>query len=176
MGVSLSFAEHDYDSCIATLRSELRDFANARIEISFPAEYRYSKPIRDLVSYVLEQTAVNPPWNRRFALITDELVNNSIEHGSHEGDTNAFVCETRAEDDGLLIMLAVTDSGRGPHPTTADAMRKARTDKVNKGFADHAGTRGRGLFQIIENLADSMEFEDNPGGGLTVRIIKKFAL
>ncbi|HRI36599.1 MAG TPA: ATP-binding protein [bacterium] len=176
MSVSLSLAEHDYDFCLAMLQREFTDFSQARVELLFPAEYRYSKTLRDLVSFMLEQTSINSPWNRRFALITDELVNNSIEHGSREGDVNTFVCDISTEESKLNIKLSVSDSGHGPRPLDASAMRKVREEKIQKGFLKHTGTRGRGLFQIIENLVDALEFEDSPSGGLTVSARKTFAL
>ncbi|MBN1258466.1 hypothetical protein JXA05_01780, partial [Candidatus Peregrinibacteria bacterium] len=32
--------------------------------------------------------------------------------------------------------------------------------------------RGRGLAQIVANWTDTLEFRDNPGGGLTVHVTK----
>lgn len=66
----------------------IQDFSDFTIVITFLSDYTQSKMIRDGMLYLFEKNNINLPWKNRFALISDELVNNSIEYGSMPFDKN----------------------------------------------------------------------------------------
>jgi len=70
------------------------------------------------------------------------------------------------------IVLSVTDTGSGSHAKTAKAMSEIRDKYQNKDYSAHHSIRGRGLFLIIHQLVDNLEFLDDDKGGLTVKIEK----
>ena len=51
-------------------------------QIDFGTDHSQSKIIRDFIGYIFDKYSVDKLWRGRFVLITDELVNNAIEHGS----------------------------------------------------------------------------------------------
>ena len=176
MTLSVKLSEHSYDSLIAYLDSHISDLRNFEILGEFVADYRESKTIRDIVSHLLQRNNVRPPWDRRFALITDELVNNSIEHGSALGDTITFRIIFSSESaQEIDIRMEIADRGTGTNAKTAAEMEEVRNMKLSNGFEKYRENRGRGLFQIIVRLVDTLYFGDNPEGGLIVGITKKLS-
>lgn len=129
--------------------------------------------IRDLVLYLFEKNSINVPWKGRFALVSDELVNNSIEYGSLPLDKNEFHITFTTADNILTINIEVSDTGRGPEAKTSSQMTELRHIKESSGFNNYLEKRGRGLFQMVTNLVDDLYFRDNPTGGLVVGITKK---
>lgn len=125
---------------------------------------------------MLANAGAESRWCRRFALVVDELVNNAIEHGSAEGDIIEVSVQITAQDAGMRVVLCVCDAGHGPHAKSAEEMNTLRDTKVASGFDHYLGNRGRGLFQIITTLADSLEFSARSVGGLCVRVEKYFTL
>ena len=75
-------SHQDYDTAMRLLRETYRDLSNIDIEIEFGTDHSQSKILRDFVGSVFDAHGVFAPWKGRFVLITDELVNNAIEHGS----------------------------------------------------------------------------------------------
>ena len=159
---------------------DLLDFANANIKdpgafdlfVTFQADYGQSKMIRDLILNLFERNSIEVPWKNRFALISDELVNNSIEYGSMPLDKNGFFISFRAKDGLLHVTLEVQDTGRGLEAKSSQEMEEIRKMKEMQGFDNYLGKRGRGLFQMITRLVDELYFRDNDDGGLTVGIRK----
>ncbi len=130
---------------------DLLDFANAKIadpgsfdlSISFQADYGQSKMIRDLILSLFERNSIDVPWKNRFALISDELVNNSIEYGSMPLDKNGFFISFRSEGDILHVTLEVRDTGRGLEAKSSQEMEEIRKMKEMQGFDNYLGKRGR---------------------------------
>lgn len=159
---------------------DLLDFADSKIVdprsfdlfLTFQADYGQSKMIRDLILHLFERNSIEVPWKNRFALISDELVNNSIEYGSMPLDKNGFFISFRAENGILHVTLEVQDTGRGLEAKNSKEMEEIRKMKEMQGFDGYLGKRGRGLFQMITRLVDELYFRDNVDGGLTVGIRK----
>jgi hypothetical protein len=58
----------------------IEDFKSFDIAITFKSDYSQSRVIRSFVLYIFEKNDIDAPWNNRFSLMADELVNNSIEY------------------------------------------------------------------------------------------------
>ncbi len=164
-----------YDSAqlVAHLESCVEDMGNFCFSGTFSAEYHHSRTIRDTISAILQKNKVEPPWNRRFALISDELVNNAIEHGSQSGDQNSFMFCIDSSGSPSVTMT-VSDAGNGLSRKTAADMETLREKKREERLSGYTNQRGRGLFHIIETLVDALEFHDNERGGLDVTVRKTF--
>jgi len=154
------------------LEELISDFANFDLLISFPAYFEQSKIIRDNINFLFEKNGIRIPWKSRFSLITDEMVNNSIEHGSLEGDENHIHIRFATKRGKLSVKLEVKDTGRRGKVGNSEEMEKMQKEREDRGFEDYRGKRGRGLFQLIKSLVDDLYFEDNPNGGLTVGVSK----
>lgn len=121
---------------------DLLDFANRNIPnpgefdfyLTFQADYGQSKMIRDIILFLFERNSIEVPWKNRFALISDELVNNSIEYGSMPLDKNGFFIRFRTEGSKLQVTLEVRDTGRGLEAKNSKEMEELRKMKEIQGF------------------------------------------
>lgn len=85
--------------------------SNISYHIDFDADHSRSKIIRDFVGNIFDLHSIHHPWRGRFILITDELINNAIEHGSLPGDIDSCIIEAGINDkDEFFITLEVHDT------------------------------------------------------------------
>ena len=174
--VQIEISNLEYSDLLEAVSDKISDFGNFELSLLFKADYNQSKMIRDLILYLFEKNNINVPWKNRFALVSDELVNNSIEYGSLPLDKNKFLMQFKTENGMLSINIEVYDTGRGPEAKTSQEMEEIKKMKETSGFRGYLGKRGRGLFQLITNLVDELYFRDNPNGGLIVGIKKKLSV
>ena len=166
----------NYEESMNKLTQTLSDPDNISCQIDFDADHGNSKIIRDFIGQIFDLHMIEHPWKGRFILITDELINNAIEHGSSVGDIDSCIIETRKGIDGeFSITLEVHDTGTGKDAKDATHMESIRDDRLE----DHANAdgiymekRGRGLFHITEKLVDKLSFSASPRGWLAVKIEK----
>ena len=151
----------------------ITDFSDFEILVSYKSDYSQTKMIRDNILYLFERNSINVPWKNRFALISDELVNNSIEYGSMPLDKNELYIKFNPENGKLKVHIEVSDTGRGAEAKTSQEMEEIRKLKEMQGFDGYLGKRGRGLFQLVTNLVDELYFRDGSSGGLVVGIRKE---
>lgn len=144
-------------------------------KIHFQSNYQHSKTIRDFVGAIFDHFFIHHPWRGRFILITDELINNSIEHGSKNNDTNACYIRVGREESGdFHISLEVHDTGKKQKNKLNHAdFEKIKHDRTqNQNNEIYMEKRGRGLFHITEKIVDTISFSESPIGGLAVKIEK----
>lgn len=165
-----------YNELVDFVDTNVSDVGNFDLELIFKADYNQSKIIRDLILLLFQRNNIEVPWKNRFVLISDELVNNSIEYGSLPLDKNRFTIHFRSLDKMLTINMEVCDTGRGLESKTSQEMEELKTLKTSTWFDGYLGKRGRGLFQLVTNLVDELYFKDNPNGGLIVGVRKKMEL
>lgn len=89
----IDISHQEYSEAMSKLKNACPDFSRIEIIVDFSADHSQSKIIRDFVGSIFEYHNIRTPWGGRFILITDELVNNAIEHGSSEGDIDSCVIE-----------------------------------------------------------------------------------
>jgi anti-sigma regulatory factor (Ser/Thr protein kinase) len=157
------------------LATTITDPDHISCEISFDADHSRSKIIRDFVGIIFDTHNIEQPWKGRFVLITDELINNAIEHGSQPTDIDSCVIEAHDTATGFTISLEVHDTGRGKDAKDATHMESIRDDRLSEGETKsgvYMSKRGRGLFYITEKLVDHLSFASSPRGWLAVRIEK----
>lgn len=167
--------EHlEYDTALVLLEKSCPDLSWVEISIDFGADHSQSKILRDFIGRIFEKHKIVPPWRWRFILITDELINNAIEHGSTTGDVDTCIIKAGKDTENTFsITLEVHDTGNkepSNKPETMDALRKMKKNESSK--AVYMEKRGRGLFYITEKLVDRLEFAESPKGGLAVKIEK----
>jgi hypothetical protein len=80
--VSFDISHQEYEEALASLHRLCPDLKKVDITIEFGADHKHSKVLRDFVGSIFDAHGIFAPWRGRFILITDELVNNAIEHGS----------------------------------------------------------------------------------------------
>lgn len=171
--LSIDISSLEQNDLIGFFNSSITDFSNFELRIVFLSDYTQSKMIRDGILYLFEKNQINLPWKSRFALISDELVNNSIEYGSMPLDKNQIYIRFSPQNGKLKVQVEVSDTGRGAEAKTSEEMEQIRKMKEMHGFDSYLGKRGRGLFQLITNLVDELYFRDGKSGGLTVGIRKE---
>lgn len=143
-----------------------------KISIIIPTNAYFISGIRDFTMTVVQNmTGFSEQWAYRFQSVVDELTNNAIEFGSATGED---VKITFVSMKGKYIEIFVEDTGTGLVKKTAAEMM----DFVNKQKSIDPATittlRGRGLTQIVSSWTDTLEFQDNEKGGLTVHVVKNF--
>ncbi len=165
-----------YEEAIQRLNPILSDPDNISCQIDFDADHGNSKIIRDFIGQIFDLHMIEHPWKGRFILITDELINNAIEHGSSKGDIDSCIIETSKDITGeFSISLEVHDTGTGKDAKDATHMESIRNDRLD--YHDNTDgiymeKRGRGLFHITEKLVDKLSFSTSPRGWLAVKIEK----
>jgi anti-sigma regulatory factor (Ser/Thr protein kinase) len=163
----------DYATAMDVIQKIIPDLSCVDVSIDFSADHSQSKIIRDFVGSIFDHEDIRVPWAGRFILITDELVNNAIEHGSSEGDIDSCLVKAGRDEAGSFsISLEVHDTGSGKDakkPEEMNEIKNAHQDKEGDVYMDK---RGRGLFRITEKLVDRLEFRESAKGGLAVRIEK----
>jgi anti-sigma regulatory factor (Ser/Thr protein kinase) len=174
--ITLDITQTDYQSVKNIIDQNIEDFWNFSCKIIFVTDFYESKIIRDLVGYFLEKNTIFSPWKARFILITDELINNSIEHGSRPWDINHCIIKIKTTKTKLKIWLEVIDSWHGKDSKWSEEMEKIKTKKAEETQWDNTymGSRGRGLFHITSKLVDNLYFKDASNGWLVVWIEKSF--
>lgn len=112
--VELNIAHKDYDEAIEYILKNIEDISQTDCSIQFNADHSQSKVLRDIVGMIFDAHSIHTPWRGRFILITDELINNAIEHGSIKDDLDVCVIHAGKVEDGTFrISLEVHDTGRG---------------------------------------------------------------
>ncbi|EKD29571.1 MAG: hypothetical protein ACD_78C00352G0003 [uncultured bacterium (gcode 4)] len=174
--LQIDISHLEYGELVDFINKNISDFGNFDLELTFKADYNQSKIIRDLILLLFQKNNIEVPWKNRFALISDELVNNSIEYGSLPLDKNHFIIHFKTLEKVLAINMEVCDTGRGVESKTSQEMEELKKSKSPIWFEWYLGKRGRGLFQLVTNLVDELYFRDNPNGGLIVGVRKKMEI
>lgn len=177
--IHLNIAEKSYEESIELIRSSVTDIHDVACTIEFGADHSQSKIIRDFVGMIFDAHGIHVPWRWRFILITDELVNNAIEHGSSAWDLDLCIIEARRKADGnFFITLEVHDTGTGKDAKDANHMEAIKNTKLQE--HDEHGIymekRGRWLFHITEKLVDRLSFSESPKWWLAVKIEKNITI
>ena len=102
----------EYQSLLNFVNTNVTDFRDFEFAIVFKADYNQSKMIRDITLYLFEKNKIEAPWKNRFALVSDELVNNAIEYGSLPLDKNLFRIRINKNEDKFYINIEVYDTGK----------------------------------------------------------------
>ncbi len=165
----------EYSRGLELLKSHIHDREEIKVHIDFWADHRESKIIRDFIGCIFDNFNIGNPWRGRFILITDELINNAIEHGSLPGDTDSCVIE--ASEDAkwdFSVVIEVHDTGNGKDAKDATHMGSIKEEKLEKAEDGniYMEKRGRGLFYITEKIVDRLSFSESPRGWLAVKIEK----
>lgn len=171
---SCDISHLSYEEAVKSLYDSITDPNNISCQIIFVAEHSRSKIIRDFVGHIFDIHYIYHPWRGRLVLITDELVNNAIEHGSNPGDIDSCIIESGINAVGeFFINLEVHDTGRGVDAEDTkhlDTIRDSKLSETTDGV--YMEKRGRGLFHITEKLVDRLTFSTSPRGWLAVKIEK----
>lgn len=169
----------DSEQARAELQSIADSSKNIACQIDFWADHTQSKIIRDFVGYIFDKYNIDTVWRGRFVLITDELVNNAIEHGSTAWDLDSCIIRAHEnENKDFSITLEVHDTGKGKDSKDATHMEEIKNQKLEEHNAQwvHMEKRGRGLFYITERLVDRLSFDDSIKGWLAVRVEKNIPM
>lgn len=120
-----------YNELVDFVDKNISDMGNFDLELIFKADYNQSKIIRDLILLLFQRNNIEVPWKNRFVLISDELVNNSIEYGSLPLDKNRFTIHFRNSDKTLSINMEVCDTGRGLESKTSQEMEELKSIRTS---------------------------------------------
>jgi anti-sigma regulatory factor (Ser/Thr protein kinase) len=139
-----------------------RNLEEGGVELSFSATLEYVRPIRHFLEALCSAANYSEEESQAIALVTTEILNNSIEHGAH-GPTDEIHLSVVVRDD--LFRAEVRDPGRGGREFADTALQKSsRAPNLD-------ASRGRGLFLIRKNM-DKFEVYFDPRKGTRVVVFK----
>ncbi|MBS9784414.1 ATP-binding protein [Candidatus Gracilibacteria bacterium] len=169
----ISLTHTNQGEVLQNFRDFLQEKQEFTCEILFPADFAMSKTIRDMIGEIFDRYDISKQWRGRFILISDELVNNSIEHGSHEGDENMCKISAGINDEGkFFIQFEVHDNGGEENFEAVKQELEEAQECIEKPGEIYMEKRGRGLFMITKKLVDRIQFTKSEKGGLAVKIKK----
>lgn len=171
----ISLENQEYEATITNMLAQIDKNINKTYIINFKSDFKNSKIIRDFVGGIFDTFNIVHPWRGRFILITDELINNAIEHGSAPDDTNSCIITAgnQYENWYFHIMIEIHDTGNGEKISLEDFENiKADRVKWSETGEIYMQKRGRGLFHITEKIVDKLSFAESPKWGLAVKIEK----
>lgn len=152
-----------YEAAFSELKALVSTDKITTYVINFKSEFSNSKIIRDFVGEIFDAFEIIHPWRGRFILITDELINNAIEHGSKEDDMNLCIITAGKDElnEKFHIILEVHDTGKGKKIQIEkfDEIKKENAENQEKSI--YMGKRGRGLFHITEKIVDRLSFSQS---------------
>ncbi|MDH3590630.1 MAG: ATP-binding protein [Planctomycetota bacterium] len=132
------------------------------IRLSFSANMLFVRPVRHFIGALCDLARYDEEDTESISLVITEMLNNSIEHGSH------------SEDDEIDVHLVVgpgqfrftvVDPGRGGAEFAHEAEDKAAE------MPNLEDPRGRGLF-LIRSYMDDLRVTFDPKTGTTFSVFK----
>ncbi len=109
---SFDISHMGYENAMQILSTAILNNKQISCQIDFNADHSRSKIIRDFVGQIFDKYQIHYPWRGRFILITDELINNAIEHGSADGDIDTCIIEAGMDiNNAFYISIEVHDTG-----------------------------------------------------------------
>lgn len=174
--LNIDISNLESQGLIDFVENNIVDIKNFELSILFKADYSQSRLIRNLILFLFEKNWIDVPWKNRFSLISDELVNNSIEYGSLPLDKNTFFIKFSIIEKVLYINLEVHDTWRWAFAKNSSQMESIRKQKVLETQQVYLGKRWRWLFQLVTNIVDELYFKDKETWWLIVWVNKKLEL
>ena len=153
------------------LKVYLSKFINdGKFELVFhyDSDFKNTSRMRMFMDVLFNIYKINSTDKNRLVLVSDELNNNAVEHGTGDCWENQFCISVNDDGTNIHINIEVTDCGNA----TAKEMEKLKVEKSMSWFENHHSIRGRGLFLITEKIVDSLYFKDAEKWGLIVWIEK----
>jgi anti-sigma regulatory factor (Ser/Thr protein kinase) len=132
------------------------------VSLSFAANLRYVRPIRHFVSALCALAKYSEDETESIALVTTEILNNSIEHGAKGPDDEIGMTMTVTSE---RFRCEVVDPGKG-----GDVFAKAAISRAGR-MPDLEEPRGRGLF-LIKSYMDEMTVTWDPKNGTRLVVSK----
>jgi len=132
------------------------------VTLSFSANMRFVRPIRHFISALCSLAEYATEDSDAIALVTTEILNNSIEHGSQGPADEIAVTMTVTPE---LFRFEVVDPGNGGADFAKVAPIKC------KQMPDFEEPRGRGLF-LIGRYMDVFDVSYQPDRGTRVFVSK----
>ena len=144
-------------------------------QVTMPATISFSSNIREIIWSLLDDnSSFSYKWKYRIQLVTDELINNAIEHWSIKWDfINIMIAFY--EDKGIAI--SVEDCWNGKKKIGAESLMNLAKESRAAMLVDpnsNRTIRGRWLSMIVLSWSDSFLYEDNKLWWLTAKITKNF--
>ena len=139
-----------------------------RVHITVPTDIYFVSGIRSFALDVTKNIAgLNQQWCHRLQTVTDELVNNAVEHGSAKNGVVSISFDIVPK---TSLSICVSDKGGGKKVDVA-LLEKKVAEEMTQHETPSLSSRGRGLM-IIHSWTDELSFSENDDGGVSVRVTK----
>ncbi|MHC4339514.1 MAG: ATP-binding protein [Planctomycetota bacterium] len=136
--------------------------AAGQVTLSFSANMRFVRPIRHFIGALCTLADYAEEETESISLVTTEILNNSIEHGSNgpqdEIDVTLLVTRSR-------FRFEVVDPGRGGKGFASTALNRASH------MPELDEPRGRGLF-LVRSYMDELQVSYDPDSGTKLMVTK----
>ena len=164
--VYLSEIPEDIDITIY-LKKFIKDW-NFGLVFVYNSDFSNTPRLRLFMEALFDIYKLDAKDKNRLILVSDELNNNAVEHGTDGCGENKTSIIVKNQWNKIFVNIEVTDCWNG----TANTMEKIKQERDALGFGKHHGIRGRWLFLITEKIADKLYFKDAQWWGLIVWIEK----
>jgi anti-anti-sigma factor len=139
-----------------------------KIQITVPANLKYSAFVRHIASDVFGIAKFCTDWCSRLKLVVDELFMNAVKYGSTTDISFVYITFFYDENE---VQFIIEDDGTGTNAVPAEKLEEIiHTNEKN---TDMARTSGRGLSMITKVWTDEMIVGQSEHGGISVSITKK---
>lgn len=146
------------------------------VEFIFDSDFSFSKILRDFMEACGNVFFFPKKILSRLIIVSDELNNNAIEHGSDETWWNCFRLKIEKTWEKIFLNLEVEDNGKWKDSKKSEEMIDLKCQKLKKWFSEHNSIRWRWLFLITLQIVDELYFSDSEKWGLIVWIKKEFEI
>lgn len=144
---------------------------NPTIELTIPADLKYSALVRGVLHDALSVTKVPHAWIYKLTVVLDELFMNAVKYGSREGDMVNIMLYVTSD----MISFEVHDTGNA-HAQEMSADDLHNIVSHNALEKDITKQSGRGLALFMKSWVDNFTISKNERGGLTVSVEKQIHL
>jgi serine/threonine-protein kinase RsbW len=132
------------------------------VTVTFPGRLESLEKISEFIQQVARSACLNEREVYAVQLAVDEACTNIIEHAYNGEGVGDITCTCDVLGDGLKVVLL--DRARPFHPA-------AMPEPVLNVPLDEVKPRGLGIF-LMRKMMDDVKFEESPGGGNRLTMIK----
>ncbi len=151
----------------------LLDGDSLNVEFYYKSDFTLTKDLRDFIEIIWRVFWFSEKLIARIILVSDELNNNAIEHGSDVNGINILRLMIKRNGQKVDFNLEVEDNWKWKDAKKAIDMEELRAHKLKRWYSKHDSIRWRWLFLITVQIVDRLYFKNSKNWWLIVWVKKE---